>query len=322
MASAHHTPFHWIPGSGHDEAALARLRLAFPRPAKPMGEAWFMGTDRRMFPELLGDLDGIPVELLQKALVEIATGTSAFGPFEEWQEWFRYLLARLIPRSHETCVDALLEILITAFITQYPDGWDRDPYPTFRTDVLQTLGQCLMDPMCWPEGEFDAITCLNKRYVAFQDRWFWDEPGAKLSASLFFCLKYLDVEQIEAWIASLLAIPSPYWRAQIMVWLLGAHGVLSGRIAQPSELSRDDYPRIAWAWSHCLSGDYSGVDGGEDKLLEFIPAANRRAALQCVTSHFTETVFLDWLASIAAEPSLEAELGTTPDLFWNLYGAG
>ena len=41
--------FRWHPGQGPDEAALARLRRAFPKPAVPMGEAWFMGVERYLF---------------------------------------------------------------------------------------------------------------------------------------------------------------------------------------------------------------------------------------------------------------------------------
>ncbi len=136
------TPFQWIPGRGYDPAALRRLVQASPRPVRPMGEAWFNTDKRRMYPELLGDLAAVPVRELEYILAQIANGTSSFGPYDEWSDWFHYLLPRLLPRSHETYVEPLLEILITALFTQYPAGLGDARYPGFREDVLATVGQC------------------------------------------------------------------------------------------------------------------------------------------------------------------------------------
>ena len=90
--------FEWQPGAGIDSRALARLRANLPRPAQPMGEAWFMGKERRLFHELQGDLDALCVSQLQAPLGEIASGTSSFGPRDEWREWYHHLLGRLLPR--------------------------------------------------------------------------------------------------------------------------------------------------------------------------------------------------------------------------------
>jgi hypothetical protein len=38
------------------------VQAHFVRPKEPMGEAWFMGEERRFFPELLGDLDSMQIE--------------------------------------------------------------------------------------------------------------------------------------------------------------------------------------------------------------------------------------------------------------------
>ncbi len=285
-----------------------------------MGEAWFMSAERRIYPELLGDLQAIPVERLQDTLYEIAVGTHSFGPQKEWQSWFRYLLPRLIPRSHETHIDALLDTLITAFFTQHPKGLDEEPYPGFRADALLTLGRCLMDHVCWPDGDLDVGMCLNKSYFKPTGLWWWDQASEKLSASLFFCLKYLRPAQIGPWMDSVLGISSPYWRAQVMIWLLGAHGVLTGAVKQPSEFSYDDYPRIDWAVSYCLSGEYTGIYDGSGERAEFIPLANRLAALESVTSYFSEDVFLEWLETITQQPSLVAELADAHYSFYSLYG--
>ena len=70
----------WTPGQGPDRAALDRMIRAFPKPATPMGEAWFMGDVRGMYPQLRGGLDALPDADIERALVEIATGSSNFGP--------------------------------------------------------------------------------------------------------------------------------------------------------------------------------------------------------------------------------------------------
>jgi hypothetical protein len=95
-------PLLWIPGDGIDTAALARMRSHFPKPKEPMGEAWFMCDDRRMYTELLGDLDALDARTLKEPLAEIAGGTGSFGPHREWQVWFHHLLGATLPRCHET----------------------------------------------------------------------------------------------------------------------------------------------------------------------------------------------------------------------------
>jgi hypothetical protein len=284
-----------------------------------MGEAWFMSPKRRMFKRLLGDLDKISVRRLQSPLSDIASGTTSFGPEEEWSTWFHYLMPRLVPRSHETFVTPLLELLITAFITQHPGGLENEPYQGFRVDVLRTLGRSLMDSACWPDGALDAQTCLNKYYVERRGVWFWDRPSGPLSASMFFCLKYLRHSEIKPWMDSALRIRAPRWRAQIFVWLIGAHGILTGAIAQPSDLSFEDYPGVDWDWSHILSGHYLGGLDRSGPPLEFVSESNRQAALDCVNRHFTQDVFVEWQGSVATDPSLEAEVAHTYDWFQELY---
>jgi hypothetical protein len=114
--------FVWESGVGIDGNALARLRIQFKRPSEPMGEAWFMGENRRMFHGLNGDLCQLSARALQEPLEEITSGTSSFGPMAEWNSWYHYPLAQLLPRSHESFVDSLLESLVTGFIALHPNG--------------------------------------------------------------------------------------------------------------------------------------------------------------------------------------------------------
>jgi len=284
-----------------------------------MGEAWFMSPERKMYSELLGDLSNIPINGLQTAMVEIASGTSSFGSLDgEWRQWFHYLLLRLLDRSHESYVTPLLEIVITAFFSQYPIGISAEPYPEFRRDALKTVGQSLMDPICWPDGVLDLGVCFGS-FFAEPGPWFGTEASGVLSASLFFCLKYLEVQELRPWLDSVLTIADPRWRAQITIWLVGAHRMLSGSVRQPSALSRDDYPKIDWEWSHCLQGDYSGRHGGDGRRVDFTSETTRLEALEAIKAHFSEAKRLEWLASFASDPELETGLGSLPYWLFELY---
>lgn len=177
-----------------------------------------------------------------------------------------------------------------------------------------------MDAVCWPAGELDVEVCLDRYFIPRLGLWRWGDANGPLSASMFLCLKYLRADEVGTWLRSVLAIREPRWRAQIMSWLLGAHAVLTGAVRQPSKFDRAGYPRIDWDWSHCLSGDYPS-ETGECRRLDFIPQANREAALLCVKEHFDEAAFLDWLASFETIPSVGAELAATPFWFFELYGS-
>jgi hypothetical protein len=311
-------PFRWIPGEGPDEAALGRLMRAFPRPAAPMGEAWFMGQKREMFTNLMGDLTAVPVADLFKALNEIASGTAAFGPLPEWSQWLHYLLGPLVPRDHETHIRPLVEALVTAFLTQYPTGAESEPYPGFRSDALDTLGRCLMDRMRWFEGKIIVGRMLHRGPWP-SGSWFWFNASGDFSASMFFCLKYLRAEQVEAWIKSVLAMTCPHWRAQVIAWFVGAHRVLTGEIRQPSQFETIGEPSVDWDWSHCLNGHYSGDHGVRPQVEHFLPEQNRAHALAAVAAFMDEEKLLDWMLSIAQYDYLEDEIADLPYRFRALY---
>ena len=172
--------FVWIPGRGMDASALERLRSHFSRPAKPMGEAWFMGSERRMFNELLNDLDGLSAYEIQKPLEEIASGTSAFGPLDEWTSWYHYLLGALLPRSHEHFVDYVLEYLITGFMALHPNGIQQPPYEGFREDVLMSLGSAIMDDSCWNDSDIAIGKVLHRSDNNPARVWcWWDASGTR-----------------------------------------------------------------------------------------------------------------------------------------------
>jgi hypothetical protein len=311
--------FIWQPGKGLDSEALVRLRGSFRRPSEPMGEAWFMG-ERRFFPELSGDLALLSVSDLQTPLEEIASGTGSFGPMPEWNAWYHYLLAQLLPRNHEAFVTPLLEILITGFMALYPNGVGSSAYRGFRDDALLTLGSCLMDEQCWQGNEVNIGTFLHRSDNNPNHVWCWWDASGDFSASMFFCLKYLHDSRVTEWLQSVLAISSPHWRAQVIVWLVGAHDLLTGQARWPSDFHANARPSIAWDWSHCLRPDLATADvSGLPAMDSLLSEGARAQVLQIVHAYFSEDVYLEWITSISRVPYLEVELAEIPSTFEALY---
>jgi len=276
-----------------------------------MGEAWFMG-ERHMFNELAGALDSLSVEQLQRPLAEIASGTASFGAMDEWQDWYHYLLPQLLPRSHECFVAPLLESLVTGFMVMYPNGVRNPRYKNFESDVLQTLGRCMMEANCWNGSEVVLGAFLHRSNKNPNQIWRWWDASGDFSASMFFCLKYLPTASLREWIASVFAIPSPYWRAQVLVWLVGAHSILEDQIKWPAAFDVNARPYIGWEWSHCLD------DNLGPSLLSL---EARHIMLNETREHFKPDVFGGCLKSINAVPTLESELAEIPLVFEQLYVA-
>lgn len=285
-----------------------------------MGEAWFMGEKRHLFHELMGDLSQISAWDLQKPLGEIASGTSCFEPMEEWNVWYHYLLAQLLPRSHEEFVSSLLESLISGLFALYPTGMHTPPYPEFQNDILNTLGRTMMDPKCWDDDNIIVGTMLHRSDNNPNKVWCWWDASGDFSASLYLCLKYLQPPLVRDWFASVLAIPSPHWRAQVIVWLVGSQDMLGGQQHWPAEWPIEAHPSVRWEGSHSLDPRLVSLDdsrAGADH--PFLPQPAREIVLTVARQYFTEDVFLTWLESIASVPYLKRELADIPATFESLY---
>jgi hypothetical protein len=220
-------------------------------------------------------------------------------------------------------VTPLLESLVTGFIALHPNGVGRAPYPQFRDDALQTLGRCIMDPRCWSGSEVVVGEFLHRSNNNPNRVWCWWDASGDLSSSLFFCLKYLPTELVQGWFSSVLAIPSPHWRAQVLVWLVGSNDILEGRINWPSELLEKAYPSVAWEWSHCLDSELATTDvSGLPPMTSLLPEESKARVVSATRLYFTEEVFLEWLDSISRVPYLESELGQIPSTFESIYVSG
>jgi len=291
----------------------------FPKPKTPMGEAWFLAPKREMYPELLGDLDCLTDEQIYRPLQQIASGPSCFGQLDEWTEWFHYLLPRVIRRHWGSTVYHPMEVVISGFMAQHPENGRRFPYPELGADSLRTLGRCIMSPACWPDGLLDATDCL-KKYRRVDGTVGWYDCDGLLSASLFFCLKYLPESDIEPWFESVMTIPNPYWKVQIVVWLIGANSILTGDIGQPDKFPETGPNHIGWDWSYALDGNYTGNFDPPIRLSPFISDENREAFLRAIQG----TNLTEFLEEWQTDPQLEelaAETAGMPDRFLELYGS-
>ena len=293
------------------------MSRAFPKPARPMGEAWFMGTERKMYPTLRGDLDALPDDEIAQALEEIITGTTSFGPLEEWIEWYHFLLPRLILRNWEPTYYQPGESLITAFMAQHADPSGEVPYRGFQADALRTLGQFIMSPRFWPDGELNTADCLSK-WTGPTGIAGWADAGNLLSASLFFCIKFLAQSDVEPWFRSVIAIPNRYWQVQIMTWLVGAHPILTGEIHQPSEFSQSGPFGVTWNWSHALDGHYSGNHEPPIRRTPFLSPANSDVVVQIARSQDVEQL-LETCWTDPAMSAVTAEAAGVPERFLQLY---
>jgi hypothetical protein len=315
----HAAPTVWIPGRGPDAAALTRLRAAFPRPRAPMGEAWFLGQQRRMYPELMGDLTALSAEDLEDPLVEIATGTSNFGGEADcWGAWFHYLIAPLLPRALEGGFDSVAELLVTGLVAHYPQGIDDPPYRDFRQDMLLTLGRCVTGAQPWLEGR-------GARFRSWYDRGRSDNPGwlearGEFAASAFLHAKYLAPDAIPAWTTSMLDFDAPAWRAQVLIWLVAMKPMFEGAVAQLSEMARVDGASASWAWSHVLKGTNDG-DYSPDRPTPppALPEANRAALVATVRRRMNHERLCAWLDSFKAIPALDQGLYDVPERFTRYY---
>lgn len=316
--SRNHCLFRWEPGHGPDTAALERMRDQFRRPKMPMGEAWFMGDQRRMFDLLLGDLDGLPLDELTLPLWEIASGNSSFGPRQEWTDWYGYLLAQLVPRHAEQTSDSLYQNLVAAFIAIHPRGIE-DHYPGFAEDAMETLGRCLMDDVRWTGSRLAVPAPADPFAGGRNAAWKWDVACGDFSAGMFLCAKYLDIDQLDGWLDSVFAIPCPLWRTQLYMWLLAAHPLLSGQVLTVADLDERESAEAQWSGSLVLKGDYTGNYAGSPTSVPLLSVERCERVLASVSRNVSVATYFAWLDDLKAHDYLEALLGTKPSSFAEVY---
>jgi hypothetical protein len=318
------TPFVWILGQGINAEASLRLQHRHSRPSQPMGEAWFMGDERRMFTHLLEcEATELSVSEVYDCFFEMLGGVRSFGtldflPRREWESWFPYFLAQFTSPQHIAQKHGWTSTLISGVMTFYPDADKlREHNPQFCSDVLSTLGRVLMESCFWTNGEINVRHELHQIKSPRFLSWGYYEVSDLFSASMFLCWKYLRAEQIETWFGSVLDIESVHWRAQLLMWLLGAQAFFNGEVTQPCELEGRK-PDISWAESEYLNGFYEGHPR-RDEPDEFLKAENIGALRSAVEKLVTPELFFSWLDSFAKSNSLQSKLLEMPDQFFETF---
>ncbi|MBO9829366.1 hypothetical protein J7373_14025 [Xanthomonas sp. A2111] len=312
-------PFIWRPGDGLNAGCVQRMRARFPRPLKPMGEAWFIGEERRMFDFLLADLDHLSLHDLRAPLDEIAAGNACFGPMDEWTRWYRYLLAHLVPRHHAQSFDSLYQRLVTAFIAIHPRAID-EPYPGFADDARHTLGRCLMDPLRWDAQRLALAAPEDPR--ASEGHFAWSVAYGDFSAGMFFCAKYLAEDELPGWLDSVFAIDCPLWTTQLYTWLLATSPLLCGDVLELPELDCDTLMDVVWHGAHVLKGDFSGCYEPAPSPLPLLPPDRCQAVLAAARRHVSQARYFAWLDAIKPHAYLETMLGDMPNRFEVLFEIG
>lgn len=297
--------FRWTPGVGPSSQALSEMRRATSEPDELMGEAWFMGETRKMYPQLKHALESTTTLYLQEVLEAIGSGISAFGLLEEWEDWFQYLLPRLIPRCDEKFVYWLLEDLCTAFL-QVDLATAHRAYTTPDPElVLQTLGQVIMSPDRWKDGRIVIGRVLHPSNNNPARIWGWANVSGDLAASLIVCLRKVSDEDLEDWVNSIFSIECPYWRAQLLAWYVGAQPLLSGKARFPNHF--DNWtPKIGWSWSHAIGGTQ------EQKIVaKSLFPAGRVEAFKCAfEDNLSDVNLKDWKSQILDVEALRSEVGS------------
>jgi len=324
--------YKWIPKTTVSLDALERMRKHFHKPKLLMGEAWFMGKERRLYTELVDrPFDQIePSELSTEILFEIASGTKCFGHREEWDEWFKYLLPQLILRSSESYFfnELLLQSVVSAFMNIYWNGIPEE-YKGFRNDVINSLSFCLMNEDLWFDHHNEETREVYPR-ATFLDTyrdgqgnlrldWNTGKANESLSAMMFLCLKYLNIEEISSWVKSLFSINDVYWKGALMVWLLGAYDVLEQPIVVPSMLEKAS-PEITWENSHALGSSYGSADAKYPPAEEFndnkdfIPVENAKCFLEKIRGQITDELILHWAELFAQDRFVGESTCNVPEL--------
>lgn len=319
--------FLWIPGQGYDHAALKRLQEYFCAPSNHKDQRFDFKGRRE-------DLDKIDIDFLKNEIEETANEVACLGYREERTSRFNYLLAKLIPRSHEKSLGYFLEFLMTGFSQQYPNGITNSHYSQFQEDVINTLGRCIMDEMCWDHNEIIFGTILHSKNDMNDKTWEWWDASGDISSSLFFCLKYLPESLIYNWFKSALKIESVHWRAQLIVWLVGAHKILNSEIFHPTEFDLEfdgplQTPSVEWELSYLIGSEYNAncredPNGdfyceGSVKSSRYLPKENIAILFSVLRKEMTDKIFFNWVDSIGQYNYLERDLGELPEKFYDLY---
>jgi hypothetical protein len=285
----------WVPGHGPDPAALARLAKRFSRPREPMGEAWFMGTTRRMYEGLMApDPARWPLDELEGAIEALGSGPVCFGHMEEWNAWFPYLVHASIAAFGALEASFPYESLVSAIMVHCPDARATRYGDGFLSDVLATVGRLPLDPRSWEDGRVRADAFFAP--LIRPPRGLMIQPGGSFNAAFYLAAKYLDEDSLLPWIASIAAIEDPLWRAKFVECLCFTAPLLLEEGKGPADL--DGWVGGGWGWSHWVKAN-SRIPG-EAGNHEFLGAQRRDAIADALRATLGEGLMASWADDLMA----------------------
>ncbi len=207
--------FRWQPNISLDQEALQRIASAFSKPAEVVktyrGVFDSFNTDPR---ETISECECH--EFLHHTMLQIKIyGKTSISL--QYEAWFYYLLPKFI---RERSNWYLLEKTVSFLLIVHPQ-FIPELYVGFRHDLFYTLGNTIMNPDCWRDGDLSQ----NHNWF-FYDEITPYEQSSTLNICLFFCLKYLRSKELEAWVDSLADIEGSRWGLQFGKWLQRFHKLI------------------------------------------------------------------------------------------------
>jgi hypothetical protein len=182
---------------------------------------------------------------------------------------------------------ATTQTVITAFIRIYGEHVEEE-YAGFRLDSLETFGRAIMKREFWTSDLGERASACSKKSIA---------PGRNsFTASLFFCLLYLPTSCVQAWTQSLLAIDSPFFRTDFIIWLAGTYESMKSEQFSLGSLPANRFC-IRWTGDFLLRNTTA-----------IIPRMSRTEFLKVIRSQLSMEILMRWLDEIAQFDDLDTEV--------------
>ncbi len=290
--------FVWtLPGRLPDQAALDRMKQHFPEPAEPMPSAWFMG-EINFWTSLMGaDPAEFEVSELGHTIRETVSGIRCFPEVQfvpVWEQWMLYLLPyALANQEYAGWFITLSEEVIGALLNRYPNGIVEE-YPGFRDDIMHAIcARAIPHKLGRDNPQPNGENFLIVNDIWDYSLYFSLEPNESLSLSILFCLKYLGIDEIEDWAASIFTIDSVQFHLDLIIWWRAFNKFLQRAQDWPQDGKINALLKETGLTSLFFLPTYTSFE-------EFIPAENLAAFKNCFTQQLTHDIFQRWAADIRA----------------------
>lgn len=262
--------FEWVPSKEMNWEALERMKQHFSKPTDPPYEAWFMSGINYHSHFLYykpNDLD------LEYYFYDTCGGIRSFGRLNEWVIWYQYFLPYVLTdfangksNYQVSFMSYFINLYSRGTLNQdinipvdkqkelanidYPGGIIEE-YPGFRDDILSTLAQLVMAPQFWLEDDVkpehlenpeDSCDTYYAELGFYQESFNLSAWQELFRVSMFFCLMYLNAQELKTWVASIAKIQGTAWHFEVSEWINGLERLLY-YLDNPKEIPDDVFGR-------------------------------------------------------------------------------